>query len=259
MILAVVRHAESIEDATKYTGFYRDRRPYGGTAAHEISKNVVGLTPTGFRQCLWLAGALADLSGPSLRVFTSTYRRAIDTDGVWRRAQAFVTLARGELDTGHAVVAITHHTTILALRAVLEDRPITEIVEQARAGKTPSGGVLRYELTTCGQFTGMARAPLHRDGPGERRRVRQRPCPKRRVHLRQPPRQGRRHPDRRRLERDHRHPADPPPVEHGDAGRRLALPHITAHTPPVTPGRFPAPASSARRSRPSTRPEDTQR
>lgn len=165
------------------------------------------------------------MSGPRLRVFTSTYRRAIDTaeltfgpspaprrhqtalldeqhygeatymtkaelfatspegsedrrmrkhlwippgggeslaDGVLRRAQAFVTLARDELDAGHAVVAITHHTTILALRAVLEDRPITEIVEQARAGKTPRGGILRYELTTCGQFThiGTSAPPL---------------------------------------------------------------------------------------------------
>lgn len=218
MVLAVVRHAESIENATKYNGFYHDRRPYSGAVAHEISKNIVGLTPAGFRQCLWLADALADLSSPGLRVFTSTYRRTIDTaelafgplptghiqqtpmldeqhygdatymtkdelfasypegaedrrirkhlwvppgggeslaGGVWHRAAKFITLARGELNAGHAVVAITHHTTILALRALLEDRPLTEVVEQARAGKTPSGGVLRYELTPSGQFSSV--------------------------------------------------------------------------------------------------------
>lgn len=218
MILAVVRHAESIENATKYNGFYHDRRPYDGAVAHEISKNVIGLTPTGFRQCLWLTRELADLSGLGLRVFTSTYRRAIDTadlivdklpagrvrqtalldeqhygdatymtktelfatfpegaadrrmrkhlwtppggdslvEGVWRRVQEFVELARGELHAGHAVVAITHHTTILALRALLEDRPITEVVEAAQAGKTPTSGVLRYALSESGRFTGPA-------------------------------------------------------------------------------------------------------
>jgi broad specificity phosphatase PhoE len=79
MLLAVIRHAESIENATKYNGFYHERRPYDGATAHEISKSVVGLTPRGFRQCLWFAQELADLADPTLRVFTSTYRRAIDT------------------------------------------------------------------------------------------------------------------------------------------------------------------------------------
>ena len=40
----VVRHAESIENADEYSGFYHDRRPYDGRAAHEISRNIVGLT-----------------------------------------------------------------------------------------------------------------------------------------------------------------------------------------------------------------------
>ncbi|MGH3773612.1 MAG: histidine phosphatase family protein [Pseudonocardiaceae bacterium] len=75
----MVRHAESIENADKYRSFYADRRPYSGQVAHTISRDVVGLTPRGFHQCLWLSQALADLSGPRLRVFTSTYRRAIDT------------------------------------------------------------------------------------------------------------------------------------------------------------------------------------
>lgn len=82
MVLAVARHAESIENADKYNGFYHDRRPYSGKAAHEISKNVVGLTPRGFRQALWLRDALTDLSGPRLHVYTSSYRRAIDTTAI---------------------------------------------------------------------------------------------------------------------------------------------------------------------------------
>ncbi len=79
MVLAVVRHAESIENADKYRSFYPDRRPYSGQVAHEISRKVVGLTPRGFRQSLWLRQELTDLVGPDLHVYTSTYRRAIDT------------------------------------------------------------------------------------------------------------------------------------------------------------------------------------
>jgi broad specificity phosphatase PhoE len=90
MVLAVVRHAESVENADKYNGFYQARRPYDGRTAHDISRNVVGLTPHGFRQALWLADALADLTVPGLRVYTSTYRRAIDTAAV-----AFVGLMDG--------------------------------------------------------------------------------------------------------------------------------------------------------------------
>ncbi|MGB6163513.1 MAG: histidine phosphatase family protein [Pseudonocardiaceae bacterium] len=214
MILAVIRHAESRENADKYRGFYADRRPYSGPAAHEISRNVVGLTPHGFRQCLWLGQKLADLLGPDLRVYSSTYRRAIDTaelvfpdlaegwpqstalldeqhygdatymtkdelfatypegaedrrdrkhlwvppgggeslaHGVCRRAEKFIDLAYTGMQEGHHIVAITHHTTILALRALLEARPVTDLVEEARTAKTPSAGVLRYELA-AGRF-----------------------------------------------------------------------------------------------------------
>jgi broad specificity phosphatase PhoE len=209
MVLVVVRHAESIENADKYNGFYQDCRPYSGKAAHEISRNIVGLTPRGFRQALWLGDALADLDGPGLSVYTSTYRRAIDTaaiafpdlpddwprrtvlldeqhygdatymtkdelfatypdaaddrrmrkhlwvppgggeslaGGVWQRAVEFVTVARAELNAHHDVVAVTHHTTILALRALLEQRPVTDLVAEAHQAKTPTAGVLRYEL-----------------------------------------------------------------------------------------------------------------
>jgi broad specificity phosphatase PhoE len=209
MVLAIVRHAESIENADKHIGFYQDRRPYSGEAAHDISRNVVGLTPRGFRQALWLGGALAELNGPDLRVYTSTYRRAIDTaaiafpglpeswprqtavldeqhygdatymtkeelfaaypdgaddrrmrkhlwvppgggeslaDGVWRRAVQFIATARAEMEGRHQVIAVTHHTTILALRALLEQRPLTDLVAEGRQAKTPTAGVLRYEL-----------------------------------------------------------------------------------------------------------------
>jgi broad specificity phosphatase PhoE len=223
MVLAVVRHAESVENADKYNGFYRDRRPYSGSAAHDISRNVVGLTPYGFRQALWLARELADITGPRARVYASAYRRSIDTatvafdalpadqiaktglldeqhygdatymtkaelfaaypegiqdrrerkhlwlppgggeslaGGVAQRAGQFVALARADLEAGWHVIAVTHHTTILALRAILERRPITEVVAEARRSKTPNGCVLRYELA-AGRFTpaGAARPP----------------------------------------------------------------------------------------------------
>jgi hypothetical protein len=43
---------------------------------------------------------------------------------------------------------MTHHTAILALRSVLEQRPVTELVDEARVRKTPNAGVLVYER--CG-------------------------------------------------------------------------------------------------------------
>jgi hypothetical protein len=48
-------------------------------------------------------------------------------------------------------VAITHHTTILALRAILEQRAIADLVEEARTAKTPSAGIFRYDLA-AGEF-----------------------------------------------------------------------------------------------------------
>ncbi|OWA23489.1 hypothetical protein [Streptomyces sp. CS057] len=83
MLLTVVRHAESIENATKHTSFYQDPRPWGS--------------------------------------------------------------AQGLDDGAQVVVAMTHHTAILALRSVLERRPVTELVDEARDRKTPNVGVLVYE------------------------------------------------------------------------------------------------------------------
>lgn len=210
MFLVLVRHAESTENATKYTGFYQDPRPWSGPAAHALSRDIVGLTPRGFQQAVWLAATLPDLVGPAPSVFTSQYRRAIDTaaiafpelnegwpqvtpllneqhyseatymtkrelfatypdgaddrrtrkhlwtppgpggeslaDGVYRRAAAFITTLHDTADAHPSVVAVTHHTAILALRAILERRPVTELVDEARIRKTPNAGTLHYEL-----------------------------------------------------------------------------------------------------------------
>jgi hypothetical protein len=43
---------------------------------------------------------------------------------VWHRAEKFINLAYTDIQAGHHIVAITHHTTILALRALLEARPV---------------------------------------------------------------------------------------------------------------------------------------
>ncbi|MER5302148.1 histidine phosphatase family protein [Streptomyces lasiicapitis] len=204
MLLTVVRHAESTENATKHTAFYQDPRPWTGPAAHALSRDLVGLTPRGFRQCQWLCTALEDLAGPDARLYASQYRRALDTadlarpgrvaevtgllneqhygnatymtkrelfatyphtqedrqrrkhlwtppgaggeslaGGVLRRAAAF--LRSLDVPAAPAAVAVTHHTAILALRSVLERRPVTELVAEARERKTPNAGVLLYE------------------------------------------------------------------------------------------------------------------
>lgn len=79
MSLLIIRHAESVENATKYSGFYVDPRPYDGPAAHNISRDIVGLTPRGFQQAQWLGDVLPAMSKTEPHVYTSTYRRAIDT------------------------------------------------------------------------------------------------------------------------------------------------------------------------------------
>ncbi|GIH73095.1 histidine phosphatase family protein [Sphaerimonospora thailandensis] len=82
MTLLIIRHAESIENADKYKGFYQDPRPYNGVAAHRISRSVIGLTPRGFRQAQWLAEVLPEIVGTEPHIYTSTYRRAIDTAAI---------------------------------------------------------------------------------------------------------------------------------------------------------------------------------
>ncbi|MET8838962.1 histidine phosphatase family protein [Streptomyces rubiginosohelvolus] len=203
MLLTVVRHAESIENATKHTSFYQDPRLWDSRAAHALSRDLIGLTPRGYRQCLWLRTALDDLVGRDPYVYSSRYRRALDTTelalpgqpavvtgllneqhygdatymtkrelfatwpecevdrqtrkhlwtppgeggeslavGVLGRAEAFV---EGLGESVPVVVAVTHHTAILALRSVLECRPVTELVDEARTRKTPNAGFLVYE------------------------------------------------------------------------------------------------------------------
>ncbi|MGI5262349.1 histidine phosphatase family protein [Streptomyces angustmyceticus] len=210
LTLALIRHAESTENAMKPT-FYNDPRPWTGTAAHALSRDLVGLTPRGFEQCLWLRRTLPELLGPAPAVRTSLYRRARDTaaaalpglpseataalneqhygdatymtkrelfatypegaedrrlrkhlwvppgnggeslaGGVLRRAGAFIatlpTLASTAAAGAGAVVAVTHHTAILALRTLLEGRPVTDLVDEARRRKTPNAAVLLYRL-----------------------------------------------------------------------------------------------------------------
>lgn len=66
--------------------------------------------------------------------------------GVLHRANTFLTTLRPLATTAAAVVAITHHTAILALRALLEERPVTELVDEARHRKTPNAAILLYHL-----------------------------------------------------------------------------------------------------------------
>ncbi|MFJ4962789.1 hypothetical protein ACIP6P_10140 [Streptomyces sp. NPDC088729] len=40
---------------------------------------------------------------------------------------------------------MTHHTAILALRTMLERRPVAELVDEARLRRTPNAAVLVYE------------------------------------------------------------------------------------------------------------------
>ncbi|MFF0486819.1 histidine phosphatase family protein [Streptomyces sp. NPDC004435] len=210
MILAVVRHAESVENADKYKGFYQDPRPWAGAAAHALSRDVIGLTARGFRQTAWLNETLPTVVGERPHVFVSQYRRARDTAelalpgiqaevtgllneqhygdatymtmrelfdtfpegaddrrsrkhlwtppgeggeslavGVHGRVTAFLSLlASGAVEAGRNVVAFTHHTAILGLRAVLEQRPVTEVVEESRARKLPNAAVLVYRSAT---------------------------------------------------------------------------------------------------------------
>ncbi len=59
------------------------------------------------------------------------------------RARAFVDSLG---DRAPSVVAVTHHTAILALRAVLEERPVSDLAAEARGRKTPNAGILLHEL-----------------------------------------------------------------------------------------------------------------
>jgi broad specificity phosphatase PhoE len=72
-------------------------------------------------------------------------------DGVCRRAMQFMAVAQAELRLHHQVIAVTHQTTMLALCAILEQRAITDVVEEARTAKTPTAGGFRYEFAE-GEF-----------------------------------------------------------------------------------------------------------
>lgn len=227
MDLFIVRHAESVENADKRSGFYQDPRPYSGRAAHHISQHVVGLTPQGFRQAHWLRTALPPVAHPTTQVYTSTYRRAIDTAqiaypsdlpagwprqtslldeqhygnatymtkreqfasfphlaaerrlrkhrwtapgggeslavGVRARAAEFIAERRTFLESGGTVIAFTHQTTAVALRALLEVRSLPELLQQEKRRKLPNAAVLHYQLRHgCFELAGFIEPPEER-------------------------------------------------------------------------------------------------
>lgn len=177
MTLLIIRHAESVENADKYNGFYQDPRPYSGAAAHDISRNLVGLTPRGFRQAQWLAGARPDLVRHQPRVYTSTYRRAIDTAAIappslpdgWPRQtplldeqhygdatymtkrelyDAYPELAEDRRQRKHIWTAPGGGESLatgVSHRAA-EDLSLPEILAEERKAKLPNAAILHYDL-----------------------------------------------------------------------------------------------------------------
>ncbi|WP_030458870.1 histidine phosphatase family protein [Kitasatospora sp. NRRL B-11411] len=160
MPLLVIRHAESVENADKYNGFYQDPRPYSGHAAYAISRTIVGLTPRGFQQAQWLAEILPQLAGPEPHVYTSTYRRAIDTAAI-----ALPALPDGWpqqttlLDEQHYGDA-----TYMTKRELYDSYP--ELAEDRRLRKhvwtAPGGGESLAEgvLNRAAEFAALAQAEL---------------------------------------------------------------------------------------------------
>ncbi|WP_327073974.1 histidine phosphatase family protein [Kitasatospora purpeofusca] len=161
MPLLVIRHAESVENADKYNGFYQDPRPFSGAAAHAISRTIVGLTPRGFRQARWLAEVLQQLAGSELlHVYTSTYRRAIDTAAIalpalpdgWPRQTALL----DEQHHGDATY-MTKRELYDSYPALAEDRRLRKHIWTA-----PGGGESLAEgvLKRAAEFAALAQAEL---------------------------------------------------------------------------------------------------
>ncbi|MFF2816437.1 histidine phosphatase family protein [Kitasatospora cineracea] len=161
MPLLVIRHAESVENADKYNGFYQDPRPYSGAAAHAISRTIVGLTPRGFRQAQWLAEVLPQLVGSELlHVYTSTYRRAIDTAAIalptlpdgWPRQTALL----DEQHYGDATY-MTKRELYDSYPALAEDRRLRKHIWTAPGGgESLAEGVLKRAT----EFAALAQAEL---------------------------------------------------------------------------------------------------
>ncbi|MDH6117364.1 hypothetical protein [Kitasatospora sp. GAS204B] len=74
-------------------------------------------------------------------------------EGVIKRASEFATLAQAELRSPRTVIAFTHQTAAVALRSLLECRPLPDLLAEERKGKLPNAAILHYELQD-GQFTG---------------------------------------------------------------------------------------------------------
>jgi len=66
--------------------------------------------------------------------------------------------ARGELEAGHAVVAITHHTTILALRALLENVADHRDPAASAGGEDSYSRHLPIRAGGCVSFAGLSRS-----------------------------------------------------------------------------------------------------
>ena len=144
LTLAVIRHAESTENATK-PPFYRDPRPWTGPAAHALSRDLVGLTPRGFEQCLWLRRTLPDLVGPDPAVRTSQYRRAQDTAALALPGlPSEATAALNEQHYGDATY-MTKRELFATYPEGAEDRRLRKHLwtPPGEGGESLAGGVLR--------------------------------------------------------------------------------------------------------------------
>ncbi|MGH9644912.1 MAG: histidine phosphatase family protein, partial [Terriglobales bacterium] len=74
-------------------------------------------------------------------------------DMIAGRVSSFVNKVKREIDSGLSVVAITHHTTIMALRTVLERRAPEEVIADTRERKVPNGGILVYRKLDTGSLS----------------------------------------------------------------------------------------------------------
>ncbi len=159
MNLLIIRHAESVENAAKYAGFYQDPRPYDAVAAHWLSREVVGLTPRGFRQAAWLASTLPLLIDDEPKVFTSTYRRAIDTAAIALPSMSSEAFQQTRLlDEQHYGDA-----TYMTKRELYDAYPcdVATRREQKHLWCAPGGESLALEVSArVAEFVGLARAEL---------------------------------------------------------------------------------------------------
>ncbi|MEV7383640.1 recombinase family protein [Streptomyces lydicus] len=166
LTLAVIRHAQSTENARKTT-LYRDPRPWAGTAAHALSRDLVDLTPRGFEQCLWLRRTLPELVGNDPVVRSSAYRRAQDTATLALPGlPSEATTALNEQHYGDATY-MTKRELFATYPEGADDRRLRKHlwVPPGEGGESLAGGVLRR----AGAFMASVAA---REGSETARRLR---------------------------------------------------------------------------------------